>query len=117
MASLSVCLLVLAVVCVPVVTGYSDGARSESCYKMQVEHQSEFDIRPRAAIDCLSLGTGCPYTLEVVAMVDNEINQTSAELFSGSGMGGVNITTYECGQCYEGQITSGGRMDTPAQVE
>ena len=104
MPFLPVYLLVLAVMRLPVAMGYSSGAQSESCYEMQVVHQGE------SAIDCLSLGTGCPYFLEVGAVVDNEVNRMSVELgpggsslgSGGSGLGRVNITTYECGQVYKG---------------
>ncbi len=72
------------------VVGYPEGARSESCYLMNVNHTDNFD-RPRPSRDC---GPDCDHSLEIVGAVVSDSNRTRIE---GNG----SITTYECGTVYE----------------
>ncbi len=72
------------------VVGYPEGAPSESCYLMYVNHTDNFD-RPRPSRDC---GPDCDHSLEIAGAVVSDSNRTRIE---GNG----SVTTYECGTVYE----------------
>ncbi len=78
------------------VVGYPEGARSESCYLMNVNHTDNFD-RARPSRDC---GPDCDHSLEIVGAVVSGSNRMRIE---GNG----SITTYECETVYESTFRTG----------
>ncbi len=78
------------------VVGYPEGARSESCYLMNVNHTDNFG-RARPSRDC---GPDCDHSLEVLGAVVSGSNRTRIE---GNG----SVTTYECETVYESKFRTG----------
>jgi len=84
--------LALAAVHVPLVEGYRNGAREESCYNMNVEHENAFLPPDRRIVPPQVCDDPCFYSMEMEAQVD-EITQERIP--------GANLSTYQCGQVYE----------------
>ena len=78
----------------PLSLSYRDGARSESCYNMLVEHR-DFEGRIVSPMEC---GNTCPYELRVVGRVNAESSGLNPE---SSGLNpDLDETTYQCGETY-----------------
>jgi len=84
--------LALAAVHVPLVEGYRNGAREESCYNMNVEHENAFLPPGRRIVPPQVCNDPCFYSMMVAAQVD-ELTQARIP--------GANLSTYQCGQVYE----------------
>lgn len=89
-------LLVLVVVCGPAaVMAYSDGARSESCYQMNVYHEDSFGFVDTSQ----PCGSTCTYSLDIVSVVDEDRNRIPGD-----------NTTYKYGATYEGKVAVEGGL-------
>ena len=89
--------LALAVPHVPLVEGYRNGAREESCYNMNVEHENAFLPPGRRIVPPQVCDDPCFYSMMVTAQVD-ELTQERIP--------GANLSTYQCGQVYECKFQS-----------
>ena len=78
----------LALTCLPLSWSYLDGARSESCYNMEVMHTNFLG----QTVSPTTCGSSCSYQLRMVGRVVGENNLTVEE--EGS-------TTYQCGEVYQ----------------
>ena len=80
----------LTLSCLPLSLSYRDGARSESCYNMQVEH-TDFLGNVVSPMEC---GNLCQYDLSVVGRVETEMGLNTLVLEEGTP------ATYQCGETY-----------------
>ncbi len=86
-------LLATLLVVVSPATAYRDGARSESCYNMLTNHSNTFSGMPMMdpAEEC---GVPCPFSIEVVARVNDEDSREHVE---------EPVSAFNCGAVYEGR--------------
>ena len=83
---------VLVVLHIPLMEGYRDGARQESCYNMLVEHENSFAPPEFRIVSPQVCPSPCVYNMTVIAQVDEETR---------TSIPGANLTTYQCGTVYE----------------
>ena len=84
-------LVLLTVLCVPSVYGYSAGAREESCYNMEAAHVNTLTVMNVSSNNCFQFGD-CQFTLDVLAKVDYDDRRAEID---------VDISSYECGEVYQ----------------
>ena len=89
-------LVLLTVLCVPSVYSYSAGAREESCYNMEAAHVDSISGNNEPSNDCFELEPAipCQFSVELIALVNSDDRTVIDD---------GTITTYECGQVYEGK--------------
>ena len=83
---------VLVVLHIPLMEGYRDGARQESCYNMLVEHENSFAPPESRIVPPQMCPDPCFYNMTVIAQVDEETRMRIPE---------ANLSTYQCGTVYE----------------
>ena len=84
-------LVLLTVLCVPSVYGYSAGAREESCYNMEAAHIDTLTEMNVSSFDCFQFGD-CQFAVDVLAKVDYDDQRAVIDM---------EISSYECGEVYQ----------------
>ena len=87
---------VLVVLYIPLMEGYRDGARQESCYNMLVKHEDTLRPPGFRIVPPQVCRDPCVYNMTVTAQVDEVTRMRIPR---------IDLNTYQCGAVYESKCT------------